>query len=157
MIKILLIGFSVIAINVILQALASIYWVRQLKKTWAKWNHQISAKRAIITLIFSFLFLTLLHLTHALIWAIWIEAIPKTAVDFATFGDAFYYSVVTFTTLGYGDITISSEWRMLSGFEAINGIMLIGWSTALMYSLIQNLSRFQSDITTDKSSLETNR
>ncbi len=146
MIKILLIGFSVIALNVILQALASIYWVRRLRKTLKKWNQKISGRRAIVILIFSFLFLTFLHLIHALIWAIWIEAIPKTATDFATFGDAFYYSVVTFTTLGYGDITISSEWRMLSGFEAINGIMLIGWSTALMYSLIQGIfkSTFQS-------------
>jgi len=139
MIKILLIGFSVIALNVILQAIASAYWVRRLKRTWKKWNQHITTRRAILTLILSFLFLTLLHITHALVWAIWIEAIPKTAADFSSFGDAFYYSVVTFTTLGYGDITISSEWRMLSGFEAINGIMLIGWSTALMYSLIQGI------------------
>ena len=139
MIKILLIGFSVIAINVILQALASIFWVRKISDKLNQWNEQISSRKAIMLLIYSFLFLTFLHLIHAMIWAIWIEIIPKTASDFATFGDVFYYSVVTFTTLGYGDITISSEWRMLSGFEAINGIMLIGWSTALMYSLIQTI------------------
>ncbi|MFV0591379.1 MAG: potassium channel family protein [Draconibacterium sp.] len=79
------------------------------------------------------------HIIHALIWATSIYFIPETSIDFNKFGDAVYFSLVTFTSLGYGDLTISSPWRMLSGIEAINGIMLIGWSTALMYSLIQKL------------------
>ncbi|WP_167615280.1 potassium channel family protein [Maribellus sediminis] len=141
MIKILLIGFSVIAINVILQAIASTYWTRKIASSVEKWHDEITTRRAITLLILSFLYLTLLHLIHALIWAVFIGILPATKVDFATSNDLFYYSVVTFTTLGYGDLTISSPWRMLSGFEAINGIMLIGWSTALMYSLIQNIYR----------------
>jgi hypothetical protein len=44
---------------------------------------------------------------------------------------------VTFTTLGYGDITLNSEWRVLSGFEAINGILLVGWTTAFLYAVIR--------------------
>lgn len=141
MFKILVIGFAVISINVILQAFASTFWTRRTATAIEKWNNEITNKRAISILILSFLFLTLVHLIHALVWAVFIGWLPATKVDFATPGDLFYYSVVTFTTLGYGDITISSEWRMLSGFEAINGIMLIGWSTALMYSLIQRIFR----------------
>jgi hypothetical protein len=53
--------------------------------------------------------------------------------------------MVTFTTLGYGDISLTSEWRLLSGLEAINGIMLIGWSTAMMFSLIQNIYKKIND------------
>jgi len=141
MLKILVIGFSVIAVNVILQALASTFWTRRTAAAIEKWHEEINSKRAITILILSFLFLTVIHLIHALVWAIFIGVLPATKVDFVNAGDLFYYSVVTFTTLGYGDLTISSEWRMLSGFEAINGIMLIGWSTALMYSLIQRIFR----------------
>jgi len=42
-----------------------------------------------------------------------------------------------FTTLGYGDITINSANRMLAGFEAMNGVLLLGWTTAMMFSLLQ--------------------
>jgi hypothetical protein len=142
MFKILIIGFLIVAFNVVLQAAASMYWLDKTKATLNKWQNNVTHLRMFRILIFSFLYLTFLHLIHAFVWAVSIDLLPKTGVDFSTFGDTFYYSVVTFTTLGYGDMTISSEWRMLSGFEAINGIMLIGWSTALMYSLIQGLYRY---------------
>jgi voltage-gated potassium channel Kch len=57
--------------------------------------------------------------------------------EFDTIEKAIYFSLVTFTTLGYGDITISSANRILAGLEAINGILLIGWSTAYMFSVVQ--------------------
>lgn len=44
---------------------------------------------------------------------------------------------VTFTTLGYGDIVLGPEWRLLSGIEAINGIVLFGWSTAFLFAIVQ--------------------
>ena len=150
MLKILIIGFSIIAFNVILQAIAGTLWLRKIKIILEKWKDNISNYRMFRILVFSFLYLTFLHLAHAFIWAVSIDVLPKTNVDFDTFGDIFYYSVVTFTTLGYGDLTISSEWRLLSGFEAINGIMLIGWSTALMYSLIQNIYKSIHEINDKK-------
>jgi hypothetical protein len=46
--------------------------------------------------------------------------------------------MVSFTTLGYGDITLTdSEWRLLSGIEALDGILLVGWSTALLFIVVQ--------------------
>lgn len=141
MFKILIIGFIIIAINVILQAIASIYWTRNAVYLSKKWERHFTNLRIFQLLIYSFLFLTLLHILHALVWAFSLYLLPAVQADFASFHDIFYYSIVTFTTLGYGDMTISSEWKILSGIEAINGIMLIGWSTALMYSLIQNISK----------------
>ena len=137
MLKILIIGFAIIAINVILQALATTYWVKRVRKRIDRWKGELSTWRIFKLLILSFLGLTFLHALHALVWAFNINLIPAVRADFESFNDIFYYSIVTFTTLGYGDMTISSAWKLLSGIEAINGIMLIGWSTALMYSLIQ--------------------
>jgi hypothetical protein len=54
--------------------------------------------------------------------------------------EALYFSLVTFTTLGYGDVTLSNEWRLLGGFEAANGIIIFGWTTALIVSLLQRVS-----------------
>jgi len=59
----------------------------------------------------------------------------------ATFDEALYFSIVTFTTLGFGDITLNSDWRLLGSFEAANGIILFGWSTALVFAFIQRMAQ----------------
>lgn len=87
----------------------------------------------------SMMLFTLTHTLHALVWACCYYFIPQISGQFESFSEALYFSIVTFTTLGYGDISLTSDWRLLSGLEAINGIMLIGWSTAMMYSLIQKI------------------
>jgi hypothetical protein len=54
--------------------------------------------------------------------------------------EALYFSLVTFTTLGYGDVTLSEEWRLVGAFQAANGIIIFGWTTALIVALLQHLS-----------------
>ena len=54
--------------------------------------------------------------------------------------EALYFSMVTFTTLGYGDVTLPNDWRLLASFEAANGIIMFGWTTALVAAVIQRLA-----------------
>jgi voltage-gated potassium channel Kch len=56
-----------------------------------------------------------------------------------TFEQAVYFSTVTFTTVGYGDIVLDREWRQLATFEAVNGWIIFGWATALIVAVIQRL------------------
>lgn len=51
---------------------------------------------------------------------------------------AFYFSMVTFTTLGYGDIVLDERWRLLASFEAATGIIMFGWTTALVLAAVQS-------------------
>jgi voltage-gated potassium channel Kch len=53
---------------------------------------------------------------------------------------ALHFSMVTVTTLGYGDVTLADDWRLLASFEAANGIIMFGWSTALVAAFIQRLA-----------------
>ena len=53
------------------------------------------------------------------------------------FESALYFSIVTFTTLGYGDIILSESWRLLAAFEAATGIIIFGWSTAIVMAMVQ--------------------
>ena len=58
---------------------------------------------------------------------------------FSSFEDAVYFSSATYTTLGYGDIVLTGHWRLLCTFEAINGLILFGISTALLFVLFDYL------------------
>jgi len=137
-VKIVLIGTLIIAFNLAIQGVGSVFWLRKVATT-IKNKKGITNNTIFKILSFSFLFFTFIHTFHSLVWAFSFYIIPETASQFSSFSESVYFSMVTFTTLGYGDISLSSDWRLLSGFEAINGIMLIGWSTAMMFSLIQNI------------------
>jgi voltage-gated potassium channel Kch len=69
-----------------------------------------------------------LHTVEIWAWA----AIYYAGEQFVNFDDALYFSTVTFSTLGYGDITLAPGWRLLGALEAINGFILLGWSTAYL-------------------------
>ena len=53
--------------------------------------------------------------------------------------EALYFSLVTYTTLGYGEIVLGQDWRLLSAFEAANGIIIFGWTTAVLIAVIQRI------------------
>ncbi len=53
--------------------------------------------------------------------------------------EAIYFSAVTFTTLGYGDVVLDGSRRLLSAIEAVNGIIMFGWSTAVVIYAVQHV------------------
>lgn len=75
---------------------------------------------------------------EAYIWALLYLLNPAITVlgDIQT---AFYFSLVTYTTLGYGDIVLTGDWRVLSAVEAVNGVIIFGWTTALIFYFIQRI------------------
>lgn len=52
---------------------------------------------------------------------------------------AFYFSMVTFTTLGYGDVVLTGQLRTLASIQAANGVIIFGWTTALIFYFIQRI------------------
>lgn len=83
-------------------------------------------------------FLMVLHYLEIMLWAAVYLLIPRLD-KFETWEESIYFSTVTYTTLGYGDITLPPVWRVMSGFEAMNGILLFGWSTAMFYAVVQRI------------------
>ncbi|WP_394691428.1 potassium channel family protein [Hoeflea sp.] len=59
---------------------------------------------------------------------------------FATLEEAVYFSMVSFTTVGYGDVVVDQGWRILSGFVAVNGLLAFGIFTAVLIEVIRSLS-----------------
>ncbi|MFN3188995.1 MAG: potassium channel family protein [Aureliella sp.] len=77
------------------------------------------------------------HLVDIVMWALLLKWLDPDTFD--GFESALYFSAVTYTSLGYGDIVLDSRWRLLCGFEAIDGLMLFGVSTALLFIIFQRL------------------
>jgi voltage-gated potassium channel Kch len=58
---------------------------------------------------------------------------------------ALYFSTSTFTTLGYGDVIIDTQWRLVAAIEGVNGFLLLGWSTAFLVTIIGRLRAVEFD------------
>jgi len=81
-----------------------------------------------------------LWLLAALSVSIWMWAIAFWGIGaFEGLERALYFSMVSFTTLGFGDVTLPQNWRLLSGIIAANGLILFGLNTAFLIEILQRL------------------
>lgn len=77
------------------------------------------------------------------IWAY--AALYRALGEAATFEEALYFSTSTFTTVGFGDIFLDTNWRLLSAIESANGFLLIGWSTAFLINVTARLRALEAE------------
>ncbi len=79
--------------------------------------------------------LIFVHLTEIAVWAgfyWWQQCLP-------TVESAFYFSGVTYTTVGYGDLILPEEWRLLGPVEGLTGILMCGLSTGFFFAFVNRL------------------
>lgn len=123
--------------TVMVHAVGTTQWLGRLRNRYATANGDIRMILRFRALVLTAIFLTFLHVVEVFLWALaYLYVVPGAELD--TLEEAFYFSAVTFTTLGFGDITLNSDWRVLSGIQPINGILLIGWSTAFIFAVLQH-------------------
>ncbi|HCK83340.1 MAG TPA: K+ channel TrkA-N [Hyphomonadaceae bacterium] len=77
---------------------------------------------------------------------IWLYAVFYYAVGaLGDFEAALYFSTVVFSAVGFGDIVLNRDWRLVSAIEAANGVILLAWSTAFLLSLMARLRSLEHD------------
>ncbi|MFO1123142.1 MAG: ion channel [Hyphomicrobiales bacterium] len=127
------IGFLVIAITVAFQAEMLAFLNRRIE-AMIRFERRVLRRYAntgvIITTV---LFILGVQLVNVTVWAVTFLLVG--AID--SFEPALYFALVSFTTAGYGDITLSHHWRILSGLTTANGFLMFGWSTAYMVELVR--------------------
>ena len=69
-----------------------------------------------------------------------------------TIEEALYFSVVTFTTLGYGDVSLSKDWRLLGSLSAVNGLIIVGLNTAFLVEVITRIRSAQIETANQRGS-----
>jgi hypothetical protein len=73
---------------------------------------------------------------------VWLWAVLLLWLDvFQELEPSVYFSLVSFTTLGFGDIILAQEWRILSGLMAANGLIILGLTTAVLIDFLSRLRR----------------
>src|SRR5690348_13774568 len=81
--------------------------------------------------------LMLAHLAEIGIWGLVYVALGVTEDRV----DAYYFAFVNYTTLGYGDVLPTKDWRLLGPMAAMNGVLLFGWSTAVIFDVLRTITR----------------
>lgn len=77
---------------------------------------------------------------------IWLYALMYLQLGaLSHFEQALYFSTVTYATIGYGDVVMPHEWRILGAIEGAAGIIMLGWSTAFLISLLTQLKLIGHD------------
>jgi hypothetical protein len=137
MVKLLLLLFILVSICVAIHGLGMVIGLRWLGRTVPAHRHHFSLPAMFWILIRMIYGLLLLHLLQILVWAAfyqWSNWFP----DFAT---AFYYSAQSYSTVGFGDVTPPGHWRILGAIEAVTGILMFGWSTGVLFSVVHHLNQ----------------
>lgn len=73
------------------------------------------------------------HTLEVMIWAVIYRAVGVAPAG----SDILYFAFVNHTTLGYGDIIAAERWRLLGPVAAMNGILLFGWATAVIFEILR--------------------
>jgi hypothetical protein len=81
------------------------------------------------------LLMFVISVLEVLVWAI--TYLVLNAIE--GLEQALYFSMVTFTTLGYGDVLLDENWRLLASFEAASGIIMFGWTTAIVMAVVHRI------------------
>lgn len=124
-----------------------IHFVGLVALTWTlrRGGHRFHAHESLLgqggLIVFVVLGIVAIHTIE-----IWVYAVAFLAIGALTgFEPALYFSTVSFSSLGYGDILLTPEWRLLGAIEGVNGLILIAWSTAFLFSVTTRLRSLEHD------------
>jgi Ion channel len=132
MLRQFLVGGAISAVNIIVHALvmAAVVWVAQTadaKQPTRPWLHLIAVMIATVSI------LMVAHACEVIVWSL-----SYAIVDAAPVGaDRVYFAFVNYTTLGYGDVVPVARWRLLGPMTAMNGVLMFGWSTAVIFEVLR--------------------
>ncbi len=132
----LLLGLSTMVLCLLLQAMLLVLVLRYYAGQKAQieqatfWSNLMLIKSIMLLLVLG-------NLGQVAVWALLFQVLG----EFELFRDAFYHSAVNFATLGYGDIVMSAQHRLLGPLQAVNGVLMIGVSTAALMAAFQDVMR----------------
>jgi hypothetical protein len=134
MVSKLLVAWGLMALCVVIHATGVTSMVRWLRKPANVTSHYWGVTWLFVRVAG---WIILLHMIEITAWAIvytWRDAMPDLQ-------SALYFSAVTYTTTGYGDLVLPQPWRLAGAIEALTGILMCGWSTGFFFAIVSRMLR----------------
>jgi hypothetical protein len=144
MIQQLIFALALTSVTVVFHAVGTVHVVIPATGVWSPVTAGLAVRRPVWTLIRLVGLLLVLHLMEMAAWAA-AYAFANVLPDFET---ALYYSLKSYTTVGYGDVLPSVSWRLLGPIEAAVGILMLGWSTSIIVAAVQRIYNGRSTSST---------
>lgn len=141
----LLIGSGIFTATVVLQALAIMALLNFLRRRMRLNKFHENLWVATGALSGGMLIVFVGHLLQVGLWALLFVGLG----EFTSYAPAFYHSMVNFTSLGYGDLVMSEDWRLLGAMEAAGGILMFGVSTGVGLAVVTTLIQRRGDGTSE--------
>ncbi|WOX05515.1 potassium channel family protein [Microbulbifer pacificus] len=136
LIKVLLIASALLVVNTIIHALAmtiAIRWSRHIAGLHPAHPFLPTARPMVVSAVVLLMFFA--SVVEVMTWA----QVYQFLGAFKEAEPALYFSMVTYTTLGYGDIVLEGSLRLLSSFQMAIGIIMFGWTTAVVLAVVQRV------------------
>ncbi len=137
----LLIGFPAMLLCLVVQVAVTFwsvrYYVRQLDRLPAQ-QRFLPGVRPLLVSMLAMVGGNFIQITLWGVLFIWLG-------EFSELYEAVYHSAVNFASLGYGDIVMSKNWKLLGPLEAVNGVLMVSMSAAALMVMLQQLIKAQRD------------
>jgi len=143
----LLVAFGLICATVLIHALGTWETIAYLGRVWSRKNRSQGFLAIELLILRVVSVLLMLHLIEAGIWA----GFYRLSGILPEFETAIYFSITSYTTVGYGDVVLAPPWRLLGPIEAAVGILMFGWSTAI---IVATLTRIQRNLQSPRAEAE---
>ena len=147
MLRELLIAFAIVAVCGVIHAVTLVVFAQFLLRRFSPVGTTALRLQALV-LVMVFGVVILLSLVEAGVWA----GLYYFRGLFPDFETALYFSLGTYSTIGYGDVVLPQRWRLLGGIEGISGVLLCGLSAAFVFAILNTLfqSRLQRSQTSQR-------
>ena len=127
-----LVGGIVSVINIMIHALMTVGTVGIARSSGLR-HAERPRLHLVLVMVRTAAALMVAHTLEVIVWALAYAVAGAAPAD----SDLLYFAFVNYTTLGYGDITPVPAWRLIGPMTAMNGILMFGWSTALLFEVLR--------------------
>lgn len=127
-----LVGGIVSVINIMVHALVTVGAIGIARSVGSR-NTERPRLRLMIVMVATATALMMAHTLEVFVWPLAYATVGAAPAD----TDLLYFAFVNYTTLGYGDITPVQAWRLTGPMTAMNGILMFGWSTAVLFEVLR--------------------
>src|SRR5262245_28899617 len=125
-------GAAVSLVNIAVHAAAMALVIGAARATAARWPSSTTSHLTAVMIV-TVAVLMAAHTCEIAVWSVAYAIVDASSEE----SDRMYFAFVNYTTLGYGDIVPVPRWRLLGPMSAMNGVLLFGWSTAVIFEVLR--------------------